>query len=195
MLNSTQRTSMLITKNTFEVRCKNSDPIKVFFYDGVSLHEQDLVFSALDNGFKMAIIDSETEGHYFIIAGRNFQSLRKGYSSIKMFFYDRKHRGDLVLNPESYDNNGVFLGNNDYSYLGRGIYVVHPVVQTPSVVEIFGKIYYSFLYEPAVQQFIAQGPITPVGLEITPSKFSISVDDGSDPDLDIDKYGPILTIK
>ena len=88
MLNSTQRSSMLITKNTFEIRCKNSDPLNLFFYDGVTLFERALVFSDLGNGFKIATVDSEHEGHYFIVAGRNFQSLRKGYSPIKMFFYD-----------------------------------------------------------------------------------------------------------
>ena len=195
MLNSTQRTSMLLTKNTFEIRCKNSDLIKLFFYDGVSLTEQILVFSDLSGGFKIAIANSETEGQYFIVSGRNFQSLRKGYSPIKMFFYDHKHRGDLDLSPVSYDNDGVVIGVNDYSYIGSGIYVVEPVAQTPSVVEIFGKIYYSFIYDPAVQQFVVQGPLTPIGIDVVKRTFNIKVNDGADPDVDIDKYDPILTIK
>ncbi len=195
MLNSTQRSSMLITKNTFEIRCKNSDPIKLFFYDGVTLAEQALTFTPIDSAFKVAIADSETEGHYFIVAGRNFQALRKGYSSIKMFFYDNKHRDSLVLNPSSYDNDGVYIGVNDYSYIGSGIYVVEPVVQTPSIVEIFGKIYYSFIYGPEVQTFTTCGPSTPIGLDIASRKFTIKVNDGEDPDMDIDNYDPVLTIK
>ena len=224
MLNSTQRSSMLITKNTFEVRCKDSELIKLFFYDGVSLSEQILVFTDIGSGFKVATVDSETEGHYFIIAGRNFQSLRKGYSSIKMFFYDNKQRSDLVLEPMSYDNDGVFIGENDYSYIGNGIYVVEPVVQTPSVVEIFGKIYYSFIYDPAVQTFALQGPSTPIGIDVVAKSFNIKVsddidldmsihkndeigidvikrnftikvNDGEDPDMDVDKYDPILIVK
>lgn len=195
MLNSTQRASMLIAKNTFEIRCKNSDPIKLFLYDGVSLSEQILSFTDIDNEFKVATANSEIEGHYFIVAGRNFQALRKGYSPIKMFFYDNKHRDDLMLNPSSYDNDGVFLGVNDYSYIGNGIYVVEPVVQTPSIVEIFGKIYYSFIYGPEVQTFAIHGPSTPIGIDIEPRKFTIKVNDGEDPDIDVDKYDPILTIK
>ena len=195
MLNSTQRSSMLITKNTFEIRCKDSDPIALFFYDGVTLFSRSLDFSDLGSGFKVAMVDSEAEGHYFIVAGRNFQSLRKGYSPIRMFFYDRKHRGDLSLDPLSFDNDGVFIGENNYSYIGSGIYIVYPVVQTPSVVEIFGKIYYSFIYEPSVQTFIAQGPLTPIGIDVLKRKFSIIVNDGVDPDMDIDKHDPILTIE
>ena len=186
---------MLITKNTFEVRCRNSAPIKLFFYDGVSLSEQILSFVDIGNGFKLATADSETEGHYFLVAGRNFQSLRKGYSSIKMFFYDNKHRDDLILEPMSYDNDGVFIGENDYSYIGNGIYVVEPVVQTPSVVEIFGRIYYSFIYDPSVQTFAVQGPSTPIGIDVLKRNFTIKVNDGADPDMDIDKYDPILTVK
>ncbi len=186
---------MLITKNTFEIRCRDSDLIKLMFFDGSTLFERSLTFASIDNGFKVAIVDSEQEGQYFIVSGRNFQSLRKGYSPIKMFFYDKKHRDDLVLSPVSFANDGTFLGENDYSYIGSGIYVVDPVVQTPSIVEIFGKIYYSFLYEPAVQTFAAYGPTTPIGMEITPRTFTIRVDDGNDPALEIDKYDPILTIK
>ncbi len=186
---------MPITKNTFEIRCKNNDLIKLMFFDGVSLTEKILVFTSLGNGFKVAVVNSEQEGHYFIISGRNFQSLRKGYSPIKMFFYDKRHRSDLVLDPVSFSNDGIFLGGNDYSYIGSGIYIVEPIVSTPSIVEIFGKIYYSFIYAPEVQTFTAHGPSTPIGIDITPRKFTIKINDGEDPDLEIDKYDPILIIK
>ncbi len=186
---------MLITKNTFEIRCKHGDLIKLLFYDGATLFERVLVFSDLDEGFKVAEVDSEQEGHYFIVSGRNFQSLRKGYSPLKMFLYDRKQRSDLVLSPHSYTNEGIFLGENDYLHIGSGIYLVEPVNSDPSIVEIFGKMYYSFIYNPEVQMFALQGPSTPIGIDIAPRKFSIKVSQGEEPDLEIDRYSPVLTIR
>ncbi len=186
---------MLITKNTFEVRSKDPEPISVLFYDGVTLFDRTPAFLDLDGGFKIGTVDSEQEGHYFICAGRNFQSLRKGYSSIKMFFYDKKHRDDLVLSPSSYANDGTFLGENNYFYIGSGIYVVEPIVDTPTIVEIFDKIYYSFIYNPEVQTFVAQGPSTPIGIDVETRNFVIKINDGEDPDAGIENHDPVLTIK
>ena len=101
----------------------------------------------------------------------------------------------IELNPLSYDNDGVFIGVNEYAHLGSGIYVVDPVVSTPSIVEIFGKIYYSFIYNPEVQTFALQGPSSPIGIDVEARKFSIKVDDGDDPDIIIENYEPILIIK
>ena len=112
-----------------------------------------------------------------------------------MFFYDREGRDDLVLNPSSYDNEGVYVGVNNYSYIGNGIYVVDPVGVDPTIVEIFGKIYHSFIYSPLVQTYAVCEPSTPIGLDIERRKFVIRVNDGEDPDFEVENYDPVVTIK
>ncbi len=143
-MNTTTRTSKYIVGDSFKVYCDIESSVEVFIYSSGQLTSVSISYSQKNNNFKMVEVSASMEGYYFVRSGKNVQSLKKGNIPYRLFMFDSKHRTDLILEPWSHDEEGSLIGKNEYEHLGFGIYSITPLVLTPSIVEVFGKIFYSF---------------------------------------------------
>lgn len=143
-MNATTRTSRLIKGDTLNIYCDTNNSVEVFTYISGQISFLNVSYIQKNNDFKMAVIPVSSDGYYFVKSGKNVQSLKKGNVPYKLFMFDALNRTDLTLNPESYDEDGTKIGDNIYEHIGFGIYAITPLVLTPSIVRIMGKIFHSF---------------------------------------------------
>ncbi len=124
--------------------CEEDSSVEVFSFISGQLSSFNVSYVGRSNGFKSAEITASADGYYFIRSGRNIQSLKKGNTEYKLFFFDGLQRDDLDIIPESFDENGDKIGDNECVHIGYGIYAITPLVLSPSIVKIGEKIFYSF---------------------------------------------------
>lgn len=143
-MNTTTRKSIPILGDYFSIYCDTQSSVEVFSYVSGQLLYLDVSYVQKNNGLKMARISAFDDGYYFVRSGKNVQSLKKGNVAYTIFLFDGKERTDLVLAPESYDEDGNKIGDNTYEHIGFGIYAITPLVLTPSIIKVLGKIFFSF---------------------------------------------------
>jgi hypothetical protein len=143
-MNATTRTPRRLQEDFFSVYCGESSSIEVFSFISGQLSSFNVSYTQRNNGFKSAEIQATADGYYFVRSGKNIQSLKKGNVEYKLFFFDGLQRSDLEITPESFDENGDKIGDNECVHIGHGIYAITPLVLTPSIIMIKGKVFYSF---------------------------------------------------
>jgi hypothetical protein len=143
-VNSTTRKSKRINGNSFDIYAPVESNIRVFSYIMGTLAEINVTYTEIKNGMKEAKVDSTSDGYYFVRSGKVVQSLVKGNVPYFLFYFDPKRREDLELLPKTYDHDGSFLGYNNSMHIGSGIYRIEPLVMTPTIVEVFGKLFHSY---------------------------------------------------
>ena len=142
-MNSATRRSKKILGDSFEVYAPIESQIVVYSYILGSLQEISVVYTEIDNEMKEAVVSSTSDGYYFIWSGTTVQSLTRGNVPYFLFYFDPKRRENLELNPKTYSHDGSFLGYNNSIHIGDGIYRIEPLVLTPTIVEVFGKLFHS----------------------------------------------------
>ena len=143
-MNTATRKSIPIQGDSFSVYCDTQSSVEVFSYISGRLLYLNVSYIQKNNGLKMAKISALNDGYYFVRSGKNIQSLKKGNVAYTIFMFDGKERTNLVLAPESYDEEGTKIGDNICEHIGFGIYAITPLVLTPSIVKVSGKIFFSF---------------------------------------------------
>lgn len=138
------RTSIPIVGDGFKIYCDIDSSVEVMSYISGQIKQLDVSYIQNDSGFKVATITASADGYYFVRSGRNVQSLKKGNAEYKLFIFDGLKRDNLDLCPESYDEGGTKIGDNQWEYIGFGIYSITPLVDTPFIIKIFGMFFYCF---------------------------------------------------
>jgi hypothetical protein len=143
-VNSATRKSKRINGDSFDIYAPVESRIRVFSYILNTLTEINVTYTEIDNGMKEAKVDAVSDGYYFVWSGNTVQSLTRGNVPYFLFYFDPKKREDLDLLPRTYDHDGSFLGYNNSMHIGSGIYRIEPLVLTPTIVEVFGKLFHSY---------------------------------------------------
>jgi hypothetical protein len=143
-MNAATRKSKKITGDYFEIYAPVESQIEVFSYIGDTLSEISVTYTEIENNMKEARVSADSDGYYFVRAGNTVQSLVKGVPPYLIFYFDPKKREDLDIEPKTYDHDGAFLGYNNSAHIGSGIYKINPLVPTPSIIEVFGKLFHSY---------------------------------------------------
>jgi len=143
-MNAATRAPKIIKESQFDIYCKEDSDLDIFSFVSGQLNRLDVTFTSRNNGLKSVVVPATSDGYYFVRSARSIQSLKKGNVEYKLFFFDPRQRENLLLLPESFDYNGDKIGYNDCTHIGYGIYAITPLVLTPSIVKILGKVFYSF---------------------------------------------------
>jgi hypothetical protein len=143
-MNRSTRAAKKIHGSTFEIVCKDPSRMRVLQYSQGVLSELHPSYDPIDNNMYQSFVQADVDGYYFVISGRNSQILKKGDIENRIFLVDHLMRDDLDLSPESYNDDGEKIGDNNFSYIGSGIYEIIPLSLDKTVVKVFGNLYSSY---------------------------------------------------
>ena len=183
-MSTATKTSIPIVGDSFSIYCDANCSVEVMSYISGQIKHLEVSYVQKNNGFKMASIAASADGYYFVRSGKNVQSLKKGNAAYKLFVFDSLKRDNLELHPESYDENGTKIGDNQWECIGFGIYSILPLVSTYSTVMVLGESFHCFPDVDIVKYKGTNRATTIVGLDVNERPTTISIG-GTSADLSV----------